>query len=221
MADTHYQLVVQKGPKVGQVYPLSSISITIGRDPMADIVISDPEVSRQHVRLTRTESGYQLQDLGSTNGTFIDGQRLTHDLVNLMPGQLIAMGSGVVLLYRVEGDEGDVAALATMAHASPGRPGEPPLPQAVDFEAGDFERYEEPLQRYEPDVRYRGTEPPPARRPESVYIPADANREQRRRNTIIATVILLILCCCCAFPLSGWYIWGDPLLELLRSLGVY
>lgn len=219
MADTHYQLVVQKGPKVGQVYSLSSISLTIGRDPTADIVISDPEVSRQHVRLTRIESGYQLQDLGSTNGTFIDGQRLTHDVIDLMPGQLIAMGSGVVLLYGVEGDEGDLASLATMAHASPGRPGGHPMPEAIDFEAGDFERYDEPLYRQEPEVRYRSSEPPPARQP--VYIPADANRDQRRRNTIIAAVILLILCCCCALPLSGWYIWGDPLLELLRSLGVY
>ena len=219
MADTHYQLVVQKGPKVGQVYPLSSISVIIGRDPAADIVISDPEVSRQHVRLTRIESGYQLQDLGSTNGTFIDGQRLADDRFDLVPGQLIAMGSGVVLLYGVEGDEGNLASLATMAHASPGRPGGHPVPGAVDLEAGDFERYDEPLYRQEPEVRYHSAEPPPARQP--VYIPAGANRDQRRRNTIIATVILFILCCCCALPLSGWYIWGDPLLELLRSLGFY
>ncbi len=54
MSEQNYQLLVQRGPEPGKVYPLSSVSITIGRDPMADITITDPEVSRQHVRLLGT-----------------------------------------------------------------------------------------------------------------------------------------------------------------------
>lgn len=220
MADTYYQLIVQKGPKVGQVYPLVSTSVIIGRDPMADVVISDPEVSRQHVRLTRIGTGYELQDLGSTNGTFIDGGRLGNETVDLIPGQLITMGSGVVLLYEVAGaEEDDAAPLATMAGA--GRFG-PAGPEPADFEAGHFDGYEDEQPRSRaPEARYRSPEPRPGRQPAPAYVSPAAGRDQRRRNTIIAAVILLILCCCCALPLSGWFIWGDPLLEWLRVLGFF
>lgn len=225
MADRHYQLVVQKGPKPGQVYPLLSISVTIGRDPMTDIVISDPEVSRQHARLTRIESGYQVQDLGSTNGTFIDGERLGQDPVDLVPGQLVTMGSGVVLLYEAqeEADEEDLASLATMAELPAIRPVRLSEPEPEDFEADAFEEYDEKPRRHEPEVvSYRATEPPPARKSPPLSVPlASDDRGKRRRNAIIAAVILLILCCCCAFPLSGWFIWGDPLLEWLRALGFF
>lgn len=105
MTSSTYQLRMQKGPEPFRVFPLTSASVTIGRDPMSDIVISDPEVSRQHARLSRTLSGYRVQDLGSTNGTFIDGARLAGDPVELLPGQVVTMGSGVALLYEVTRDE--------------------------------------------------------------------------------------------------------------------
>ncbi len=48
----------------------------IGRDPQADIPVSDTRVSWQHAILERDDSGWRLQDAGSTNGTFADGQRV-------------------------------------------------------------------------------------------------------------------------------------------------
>ncbi|MDX1416780.1 MAG: FHA domain-containing protein [Candidatus Promineifilaceae bacterium] len=101
MSEKNFQLVVQRGPEPGKVYSLSSVSVTIGRDPMADITITDPEVSRQHVRLTSTPAGYSIQDLGSTNGTYIDGQRLSGDPVELVVGQIITMGTGVAIQFQV------------------------------------------------------------------------------------------------------------------------
>lgn len=96
-----FQFVVRKGPQEGHVYPLNSDILTIGRDPMSDIVVGDPEVSRQHSRLTRSVSGgYELQDLGSTNGTFIDGNRLSGEKQGLTPGQVITVGSNVELIYQ-------------------------------------------------------------------------------------------------------------------------
>lgn len=100
-----YQLVVQKGPQEGQTYPLSKDNMTVGRDPMCDIVINDPEISRQHARFTQTEAGYQLQDLGSTNGSFIDGKRLAGETVLLASGQIVKMGSAVSLRYEVIGSD--------------------------------------------------------------------------------------------------------------------
>jgi pSer/pThr/pTyr-binding forkhead associated (FHA) protein len=51
--------------------------ITIGRTPSSDVVIDHPTVSGQHAVLTKSPSGYRLKDLGSTNGTQIDGVSIT------------------------------------------------------------------------------------------------------------------------------------------------
>lgn len=100
MSDQAHQLVVRKGPRPGQVFPLSEDTISIGRDPLSDIVINDPEVSRQHARLTKTGDSYSLQDMGSTNGSFVDGQRLGGDPVILKPGQAIMFGSNVTVIFQ-------------------------------------------------------------------------------------------------------------------------
>jgi pSer/pThr/pTyr-binding forkhead associated (FHA) protein len=51
--------------------------VTIGRSPSNDLVIDDPTVSAQHASLTKSPSGYRLKDLGSTNGTQINGVCIT------------------------------------------------------------------------------------------------------------------------------------------------
>ncbi len=101
MNEQQLQLIVSKGPEPGKVIDLTSVAMTIGRDPMSEITIYDPEVSRRHARLVATRSGYQIQDLGSTNGTFVDGVRLGGDPVDLQPGQVITIGGGVALIYQV------------------------------------------------------------------------------------------------------------------------
>lgn len=50
--------------------------LTIGRDTSNDIVIDHPLASRRHARLERDESGYLVRDLESTNGTYVDGERI-------------------------------------------------------------------------------------------------------------------------------------------------
>jgi len=116
MNDQQYQLFVNKGPEPGKVYELTSVSMTIGRDPMAEITINDPEVSRSHARLIGTLSGYRIQDLGSTNGTFIDGTRLGGEPLDLKIGQVISIGGGVVLVYQ--GTVGDDEQSVTILDAS-------------------------------------------------------------------------------------------------------
>ena len=94
-----YQLVVRRGPRAGETFELKAQTVIIGRDSTADIIINDPEVSRNHCRLILDRS-YYLQDLGSTNGTFIDGQRLGGEPVRLANGQIIQLGSNVTLLHQ-------------------------------------------------------------------------------------------------------------------------
>lgn len=94
-----FRLIVRRGPQPNQIYELTKELVTIGRDITNDIVINDPEVSRHHLRLARGAGGFTLEDLGSTNGTFVNGQRLT-GARPLRNGELIGLGETVTLSYE-------------------------------------------------------------------------------------------------------------------------
>ena len=72
-----YRLTIRQGPMPGKVFELAKDVVTLGRDVNNDLVINDAEVSRNHGRLTSQSGGYLIEDLASTNGTFVNGQRLT------------------------------------------------------------------------------------------------------------------------------------------------
>lgn len=91
-----YILVVEKGPEPGQKFTIEKEETIIGRDPACDVVVSFPEVSRRHARLYYSGSALALEDLGSTNGTFVRGQRLVSPLM-VVPGDRLSLGEHVVL----------------------------------------------------------------------------------------------------------------------------
>jgi hypothetical protein len=74
-------------------------SITIGRTPSCDCLISDPTVSRRHAELRRDDDGWTLTDLGSTNGTRVNG-RLIADGAAVRPGDLVVFGAARFRLGR-------------------------------------------------------------------------------------------------------------------------
>ena len=106
MANT-YRITLQSGADMGTEYSLDKGELFIGRDQNNDIVINDPEVSRRHARLVLEGDVYKYEDLGSTNGTFIRGQRLVAPVV-LRPGEIITLGEKIVLRY--EASLGDTSA---------------------------------------------------------------------------------------------------------------
>jgi ABC-type multidrug transport system ATPase subunit len=86
----------------GQVgLPLDKKIVTIGRGPENDVVLDAPQVSRNHARIVRTDDKVFLEDLGSANGTFIDGAKV--DRVALEPGQTISFGSYAIRLDLARG----------------------------------------------------------------------------------------------------------------------
>lgn len=120
-----YRLIVRRGPQPNQQFELTRDTATIGRDITNDIVINDPEISRHHTRLTRTPSGHTVEDLRSTNGTFVNRQRLTGPY-QLSNGDLIGLGETVTLAYEVIGGVSQGAATMVggggQQQAPPSRP---------------------------------------------------------------------------------------------------
>jgi len=81
----------------GRSFAIGTDPLIIGRSPAVAVVINDANVSRQHAEVWRTEQGVAIRDLGSTNGTFVNGFRV--DAVSLSPRDDIQIGS---LRFRIE-----------------------------------------------------------------------------------------------------------------------
>ena len=71
------KLVVIEGPLNGTIIPLGNVQITIGRAPDSTLVIDDDYASSRHARIYPSEGAWVVEDLGSTNGTWIDRTRIT------------------------------------------------------------------------------------------------------------------------------------------------
>ena len=69
-------LMVRGGPDEGNSIPLSGGMIMIGHAPLNDIVLEQPGVSRQHAGIRGDSEGYWIADLGSRNGTYVNGEQL-------------------------------------------------------------------------------------------------------------------------------------------------
>ncbi|NIS82380.1 MAG: FHA domain-containing protein [Anaerolineales bacterium] len=129
MSPSSFRLIVRTGPNPGMVFDLTKEVIMVGRDVTNEVVLGDAEVSRQHARLTRTPGGYVLEDLGSTNGTFVNGERLMAPRV-LNPGDLVGMGETVTMTFDAVSPE--AAATVAREAAAPAPAVQPaPAPQPV------------------------------------------------------------------------------------------
>jgi hypothetical protein len=69
-------LVVRRGPNAGSTYALDSESTSIGRHPDSDLFLDDVTVSRRHAAIGRDGEGYEINDVGSLNGTYVQGERI-------------------------------------------------------------------------------------------------------------------------------------------------
>ncbi len=239
-----FQLIVRRGPQPNQSYELNKDIVTLGRDITNDIVINDPEVSRHHLRMTRGAGGFTIEDLGSTNGTFVNGQRLT-GARPLRPGDMVGLGETVTLSYE---------ALASSAAGEGGAQGTiagPAQRGAQPYQPPQYNNY--PAQQQAPASPYQAPQQPqspaaqqssPYGQPQSAYSPATpaqpapggyeeydpyAVREEEPRNTtrwVLIGCAGLSLFCCCSTVLGLVFIdqmclWDKlPVVyDVLRALG--
>jgi pSer/pThr/pTyr-binding forkhead associated (FHA) protein len=126
-----YQLIMRSGPTPGKVFQLKGDEVFIGRDVGNDIVINDAEISRRHARLAIQAGGYILEDLGSTNGTAVNGERLTSRHV-MREGEILSLGEHVALVFESLADDKEATVVGPRtARKAPVEAGQTPSAPAV------------------------------------------------------------------------------------------
>lgn len=119
----NFRLVVRRGPQPNQAFEISKEVTTLGRDITNDIVLNDRETSRHHLRLMRSGDTMTIEDLGSTNGTFVNGKRVS-GVTPLQNGDMIGLGETVTLALEAYSNLAEAA--PPSAPAAPATP--PPMP---------------------------------------------------------------------------------------------
>jgi len=93
-------LTIASGPGAGRRFSIDVASVTIGRHDQCNIQVEDRWLSRRHARIAWTGSGYVIEDLGSTNGTFVNGERVAGSRA-LNSGDRLRLGEQVELAFWV------------------------------------------------------------------------------------------------------------------------
>jgi len=85
-----FAIVVEKGPRTGMTYLLRDGNTTVGRSPESDIFLNDVTVSRHHCRFLTKGPALTVEDSGSTNGTYVNDERV--DAAELSAGDEVIIG---------------------------------------------------------------------------------------------------------------------------------
>jgi predicted component of type VI protein secretion system len=131
-------LTVRRGPGVGSSFTIDAPAITIGRHEQCDFQVNDTWVSRRHARITWGGAGYLIEDLGTVNGTYVNGERISGPRA-LKSGDILQLGSEVELGFRVSAPAPPVQ-MPAVPEVAPSFRSEPALPP--DAAPVDTERQE-------------------------------------------------------------------------------
>ena len=184
--------------------------LSLGREAGNDLVVEDPQISRRHARLTRQGHSYLLEDLGSTNGTFVNGSRVSTPVL-LANGDLIGLADTVVLAVQIpaafDADETFVGNVvddeATVVKPSP-PPTQPFAPPVVPPAAKPAARpvakpQPQPVPAYVPPAAY-----PPASYPPVVAPIQAAPTADNRSMILIGCGCLALLAIVAIIGLVAW-----------------
>lgn len=174
---TNAYVVLERGPAPDKRYDITAVTNTVGRSPQNEIVINDPEISRRHAQIVQRGDHFTVEDLGSTNGTFVNGQRC-HGPTPLRHGDRIEFGDTVSLLFYQT-----VAAATAVAPVAPFHPD--------DEDTADLLPVKPPP---------RAVAPPQAA-PQDQYLPADEPRPRNTRLLLGCVLAVVFLMCCCGILL--------------------
>ncbi len=166
-------IVVERGPTPDKRHDITAVTNTIGRSPQNEIVINDPEMSRRHAQIVQNGNSFTVEDLGSTNGTFVNGQRCT-GATPLRHGDRIEFGDTVSLIFY------------QTAVAAPTMPA--PAFHLEDEDTADL-----------PPVKPSSRPPVAPTYPQDQYRPSEEAPSGRRNNRMVlgcVLAVILLMCCC-------------------------
>ena len=95
------KLVVVEGPDAGATVDVTGERFVVGRGEGCGLTLTDPDVSRRHLEIRNSGSGFEAADLGSSNGTTVDGHELSD--MPLRDGAQIRLGVTLLLVDMFEG----------------------------------------------------------------------------------------------------------------------
>jgi predicted component of type VI protein secretion system len=214
-----YRLVVKAGPDEGRLIEINKPLLIIGRDPAADIQINDPEISRKHAKITNQGGPVTIEDLGSTNGTFVNNARIAGPY-HLRPGEIIYLGEHVTLLFEQNQDV-DVTVASPVKYAG----GPPPL-----------QGYSAPVKNAVPYISPEPIPQQPPLHPEPVQNPAYPNQPQQGFNAqpsapikkklprwvVILIIVAILIVIFCVLPLiivDSFKLWCSGFLgSIMRAI---
>lgn len=218
---SNYQLVMTTGPNSGQTFILDGTEFSIGRDINNDFVINDTEMSRKHAKIYLTGPGFVIEDLGSTNGTFVNGQRLA-GVHLLAAGDVISFGENVTCSFEVPAVDPDATRVSAQApsysppvpqsysYGEPTPPPSAPVPPQETFISPPVsqEYVSAPVQ-----PSYSGEVP-------GAYPPAEKPKKKNRTLLIVIILILLVICCCvvAAIVVDSMNLYCDLAPGLMNSI---
>ena len=88
------ELTIESGPDAGHTHRVGDHALRMGRSPDNDVIFRDPATSGHHARLERRAEQFWVVDLGSTNGTFVNGESIQEKQLN--PGDRLTIGQNSV-----------------------------------------------------------------------------------------------------------------------------
>ncbi len=187
-----FKLSVRQGPRPNLVFELDADSYTIGREAGNEIVIEDPQVSRRHATLTRQGPTYLLEDIGSTNGTYVNGKRVTAPVL-LSNGDMIGLADTVVLAVQAPlTTGGEATVVSDAAHHLP--PTEPAfMPPKV-----------QPPVQAAPAASPTAYAPPPQYVPPQPEYAAPSAKADNRRTIMIGLGCLALILVVCMIGFVAW-----------------
>ena len=97
-------LVVKRGPNAGSKFVLDSDVTKAGRHPDSEIFLDDITVSRRHAEIVRNDGGYDLKDVGSLNGTYLNRERI-EGAVPLRNGDELQIGKFKLVFFSGTGED--------------------------------------------------------------------------------------------------------------------
>jgi len=191
-SDAH--IVVHQDPTTQQVFPLTEGVITIGREAYNDVVLIDPEASRKHCQISFQAGRYVIEDMGSTNGTYVNGRQIL-TATTLNRGDVIEVGEMARILFQ--GPSGDIGE-TVMREPSSSRDVTMAMPE-------DLATFSESLQPPLPDSVTVQESQPPVVPPTEVQMvmpepqaSAGGSSINRRYLSIFGCLIVLLVIACVA-----------------------